>query len=177
MFLPGARPSAALLPSGSHVFCLWMLVLVTSAPKYATLCPYLSLIGSLPLIDCLCSSDKESDSLLRDNVKQAVLHGLRDALGKSKNDDIAGLKLLVIREGVAAALKESFSQYNICFDCDDTDPHIRLMIQEAVEEGLKAYGYQIPKKDTKSGEGAEFSAHGAASWDPAFGLTSSSQPN
>ncbi|KAF7083292.1 hypothetical protein CFC21_087102, partial [Triticum aestivum] len=120
---------------------------------------------------------KESDSLLRDNVKQAVLHGLRDALGKSKNDDIAGLKLLVIREGVAAALKESFSQYNICFDCDDTDPHIRLMIQEAVEEGLKAYGYQIPKKDTKSGEGAEFSAHGAASWDPAFGLTSSSQPN
>ncbi|KAM3300783.1 hypothetical protein ACQJBY_041685 [Aegilops geniculata] len=132
---------------------------------------------------------KEPDSLLRDNVKQAVLHGLRDALGKSKNDDISGLKLSVIREGVAAALKESLYQYNICFDCDDTDPHIRIMIQEAVEEVLKAYGYQIPKKDTKSGAstslisgharstGAEFSAQGAASWDPGFGLPGSSQPN
>ncbi|XBJ12340.1 hypothetical protein VPH35_016876 [Triticum aestivum] len=132
---------------------------------------------------------KEPDSLLRDNVKQAVLHGLQDALGKSKNDDISGLKLSVIREGVAAALKESLSQYNICFYCDDTDPHIRIMIQEAVEEGLKAYGYQIPKKDSKSGEspslmsghahstGAEFSAHGAASCDPGFGLPGSSQPN
>uniref|UniRef100_A0A452ZTY0 Uncharacterized protein n=1 Tax=Aegilops tauschii subsp. strangulata TaxID=200361 RepID=A0A452ZTY0_AEGTS len=51
------------------------------------------------------------------------------------------------------------------------------------------YGYQIPKKDSKSGEspslmsghahstGAEFSAHGAASWDPGFGLPGSSQPN
>uniref|UniRef100_A0A452ZTW1 Uncharacterized protein n=1 Tax=Aegilops tauschii subsp. strangulata TaxID=200361 RepID=A0A452ZTW1_AEGTS len=117
-----------------------------------TLCPCLSLMRSLPLMDCSCSSDKEPDSLLIDNVKQAVLHGLQDALGKSKNDDISGLKLSVIREGVAAALKESLSQYNICFDCDDTDPHIRIMIQEAVEEGLKAYGYQIPKKDSKSGE-------------------------
>uniref|UniRef100_M8CRT6 Uncharacterized protein n=1 Tax=Aegilops tauschii TaxID=37682 RepID=M8CRT6_AEGTA len=140
---------------GWPVFYLWMVVHVTPVPKkYGTLCPCLSLMRSLPLMDCSCSSDKEPDSLLIDNVKQAVLHGLQDALGKSKND-----------------------------------PHIRIMIQEAVEEGLKAYGYQIPKKDSKSGEspslmsghahstGAEFSAHGAASWDPGFGLPGSSQPN
>uniref|UniRef100_A0A452ZTV5 Uncharacterized protein n=1 Tax=Aegilops tauschii subsp. strangulata TaxID=200361 RepID=A0A452ZTV5_AEGTS len=59
MFLLVARPSAALLPAGWPVFYLWMVVHVTPVPKkYGTLCPCLSLMRSLPLMDCSCSSDK-----------------------------------------------------------------------------------------------------------------------
>lgn len=119
---------------------------------------------------------KESDDLLRDSVKQAVVHGLRDALSKSKNDDNSVMKLSVIREGVTAGLKETLCHYNIFLDCDEADPRLRLMIQEAVEEALKSYGYQIPKKDISSGEsGSESSAQGAGNWVPGFGLLGSAQ--
>lgn len=58
---------------------------------------------------------------------------------------------------------------DIIFDCDEADPQLRLMISEAVEEALKAYGYQTP--------GSETSAKGAGNWVPLFGLPGSAQPN
>lgn len=92
-------------------------------------------------------STKDSDSLLRDSIKQGVSKGLKEALGNMKTDGDSILRLSVVKSGVNAGVKESLKDYKVFIDFaeHDVDPVVKAAIEDAVVQGLNKFVNQVHK--------------------------------
>ncbi|XBJ13178.1 hypothetical protein VPH35_017577 [Triticum aestivum] len=114
--------------------------------------PKISASRSPWLVGSRFFSTKESDTLLRESIKNGVHRGLKEAL--AKNDGKSVLKLSVIKSGVNAGVKESLKEYHVFIDFAESDlrPEVKSAIEESVLQGLDNFVLQLHKVPPQGGQ-------------------------